>query len=471
MSTNPQEPDFNHRLLRWLDGTASPEEAAQLWKEVGDSPDCARELAAQARFESLIEANVKARAGERAESLRLKAFNAQRAKPKAWSRSWSRRVMAMAALLMLGMVCWSFWPDTKGSPQMAKKEVLPQVKKQRVKLPGVAVQAPVVAQAALPERSLPERLDAFILPQVSLRQVTLREALGLLQGQMLELNHLKSESLEKLRVTLPVDAAQRKITFESGPISFWKAMRAVAALGGCDLSVDEAGLALILHREIYPQQPERRQLRSLLAGLTTTGGKAAWEDPGRMAGLVADAGSLGIIGDISGDEELPVTRGQWEALQMLTEAREQRLTPLTPGFLIYMVEEGSEQTDRLLTEEEVEQIRAQNVPAAMEIPPGQFRIPLGGQKAEDDMIVEIQQEGDVLRFSSGSGNLYAGTSAIPSQPSNVVGNMSPSLVVGPGQGGLITLHSQNNGVITGSVSNVIGGGSTQIIVVPVPASP
>lgn len=466
---NPHSPEFAQLLQHWLDETATAEEAARLWLAVGECPECARQMAAMARFESLLEGTVKNRASVRLAESRLQ--NVAVKQPRRWlTESGRRALVAAAAVLLLGAAVWSVISGQLAPPQVADAKARRDKANTRVVLPLQDRLSAIGAPHSLSEKSLPDRLDSFFLPRVSLKQVTLREALGLLQGQLLELNHLKADTLEKLRVTVPADAAQRRITFESGPISFLKAVRAVAALGGCDLSVDEVTLALILHREIYPQQPEKRNIRSMLAGRTNADGFAAGEDAQRLAALAADALSLGISGDVLADGALPVTRGQWEALRMLTEAREQRHDLAMPGFLIYLVEEGSNQKDRVLTGSEVDQIRQQNVSPVLEVPPGQ--IPSFGTGIDKlTSILQIEPEGEVVRITLPPESLRDGPpSDSPNKLAMADNGAVTSIIVLPGQGALMSMHGSTNagGFISTNLSSGSGlsWGGNQIIIIP-----
>ncbi len=488
MSLDAHSPEFNQLVLRWLDETATPEEAARLWQAVGASPECAREMAALSRFDALVESTVMNRAGARQADRQFQKAQAAPERPRRlFARPLGRALVAAAAVILVGAMAWSLWPAEEAMPQVAglTDRKKPDITR-RVQLPRPGQPPAMTAQAAVSEKSLPERLDSFFLPRVSLKQVPLREALGLLQGQLLELNHLKAEALDKLRVTVPADASQRRITFESGPIAFLKAVRAVAALGGCDVAVDEASLALILHPEIYPQQPEKKDVMSLLAGLTNLDGHPAAEDPQRVAALVADAVSLGITGDVTAGTPVPVTRGQWVALQMLTEARQQRLHLVLPAFNVYLVEEGSEQQDRVLTEGEVEQIQKQNVAPVLQIPSGQM-LPLGPDFVKGGPSIQVEPQGEVITITIPMPINPGGSPADMKLAAND-GNAyeSRAMVIGPGQAGLLTLVDgsgagmaftgkilpgstlsfSTSGTVIGQTNGVIFHGGAQVIVVP-----
>lgn len=397
MPLNAHSPEFSRLVLRWLDETATPDEEAVLWQSVSDSPECAREMAALTRFESLLGEVTRGRAEMRLAERQLEKTAGPRMKGEKAGRHGIHLLRMAAVLFLAGTLVWLAWPYAVPSlreiaEQKEQKKTL--VSPQRI-LAGTSGLVGAHPQAV--SKPLPERLDAFFLPRVDLHQMSLREALSVLQGQLLELNHLKSEALEKLRVTLPADAAMRKITFHSGPISFLKAVRAVAALGGCDVKIDEQSLALILHREIFPQLPEKRQILALLDGRLGTDGKPAAEDPQRVASLMEDVSALGINGDPR-TADVPVTRGQWEALRLMTEAREQWRSFALPGFQLYFVEDSAEKKDRVLSESEVDQIRTQNVPPALETAPGQMTQPLPGY-ADRSPALQLTPVGEVIEVS------------------------------------------------------------------------
>lgn len=456
---NAQHPEFSDLVFRWLDQTATPEEEARLWKLVEESPECAREMAAVARFESLLAETVDRRNDVKQVAGQIKQTADQSREHVARSQSRAQVLRVAAVVLLAGSLIWLVWPQSTVSPPMIAEQ---KVQTRSAVVPHLDLPAkarPFGEVGREVDKPLPERLDAFFLPRVDLHQMALRDALGVLQGQLLELNHLKSEALEKLRVTLPADAAMRKITFHSGPISFLKAVRAVAALGGCDVKIDEQSLALILHREIFPQLPEKRQVLALLDGRTGTDGKPAAEDPQRVASLMADASSLGIAGDLK-TEDVPVTRGQWEALRLMTEAREQWRSFATPGFQLYFVEDSAEKKDRVLSESEVDQIRAQNVPPALEIAPGQMvqSFPAGPDGVP---ALQVTPVGEVIEIS-------IPTDMIASVPDPELSGTVNAIVAGgtlnlaPGEGAIVVTKG-GDGTLTLSNSNA-GIGSVIILV-------
>lgn len=401
MSDLPPSHEFTSLLQRWLDQTASAEEQERLWKYVEESPECAREMAAQVRFESLLGQALSTRVDVRqAEAGLGQAIRMTRQKTEFRQRRTA--LLKIAALVtLLGSLVWLAWPSGMEGIRLAQQKTLQK------KGPGSQMQ--MVGSASLVERSrrepdkpLPERLDAFFFSRVDFDQVSLRDAVGRLQGQLLELNHLKSEALEKLRVTLPADAAQRKVTFHSGPIAFLKAVRAVAALAGCEVKVDEQSLALILHREIFPQVPEKRSILALLDGLLDAEGRPAAENPQRVAALLEDAASLGIRGDLNA-KDVAATRGQWEALRWLTEAREQWRSWAGPGYQLYYVEDDSEKEDRVIPKSEVDQIQRQNLTPVLEIAPGQLTqgvpVPVIPTEGSPPGQMKFVPEGEVVHIT------------------------------------------------------------------------
>lgn len=392
MPLEPHSPEFGRLVLRWLDETATADEAERLWRAIAESPECAREFAAASRFESLLDSTVK----HRGEAARYAAVEF----PLAASRESLRKnpskpplglayravLRFAAAIAALGLVTWMLWPlssenTVANQHPVTKKQrsqlVSPLMGKTQRSVPEVAVHSvPQAQEKAIP---LPARLDTFFLTEVHFDQVPLNQALGLLQGQLRELNYRKTAILDQLRVTVPADAASRPITFHSGPISFLKAAQAIAALAGCDMTVDEPTLALILHREIYPQMPHKRDLREVLASRLNSDGTSALEDPVRIQELLTDAAKLGVTVDLQKPEEsligLPMTRGQWSALQTLTDARDQLRQMPAPTFQLFYADDNPASSNRVIPQEEVAEMQ-KNPPNTGGITPQFVQIPL-----------------------------------------------------------------------------------------------
>lgn len=390
----PDSSEFARLVTAWIEETATADEAAQLWRAIAESPECALEFAAAMRFESLLAATVKQRLVETAALTDLGGVMApdSTAAKKSGVIGGSKQRVALqiaAVVAVLGIAAWLMSPTvdaSKSSPEgRAKIASKPKpVLEGAADVPlgiGVRPLAEVTKPAKSPatetdQRPFTERLDAFFLGGVSLNQVPLREALGILQGLVQELNFRNDGDLAKLRVTVPSAAAGRRVTFHSGSIAFLKAVRAVAALGGTDVTVDGTTITLTLQRGIFPQVPERRDLMSLLAGRVTVNGTVAANDAVRVQALINDAAALGIAVDPSlplDQQDLPpITRGQWDALVALTDSRAQLDLYPVPNFEIYVSETTSTEATRLVDPPEMDQLRRDleptaTVPATMDI--------------------------------------------------------------------------------------------------------
>ena len=93
MPLDAQSPEFARLATCWLDGSATAEEAALLWQSVAEDPACAREFAAQARFELLLQDTLRERAreqgiaaGARQEAARHHGRVARRRMSSLWPR-------------------------------------------------------------------------------------------------------------------------------------------------------------------------------------------------------------------------------------------------------------------------------------------------------------------------------------------------------------------------------------------------
>lgn len=360
-------PDFSRLAMRWLDQTASTEEGARLWSAVHTDPACAREFAALARFESLLEETVRQRAREQAwmtETAAIaKTAGELRAKLRpAWGTRQTRTVLQAAAVLtLLGLCAWWLWSAGSGvrlagtrPPAPLRESSLLPPKNSRAGIPALVASSGDHANATEPSpASLLQRLDNFFLSSVAVDNLPLGQAMGVLHGQLLQLNRLDNPELKKLRVTVPAIAAGRKVTFRSGPMAFLKAVQALAALGGCDVTLDESTLALVLHAENYPQITEQRDIRALLEGRFTPQGRATLEEPGQLQTLLKDAAALGIAMIEPGSTAAPMTRGQWEALRLLVEARDQLARLPAPSLQFYFSDTAPENnTQNVVMDEE-----------------------------------------------------------------------------------------------------------------------
>lgn len=373
MKLDPHSAEFADLIDRWLDETATEEEAARLWQAVSECPDCARELAAAARFESLLGATVQERVAEKkvlpavlppAATLPLLPARSG-SRPGVWRQPGARWLLAAAAVILAGFFTALFWQQAgEVQPEIAAHEAVAPIPQPPVRrLPGPVEKAPPsspeAAETALAAQvPLVERLDRFFLTGVALDQVPLSRAIGILQGQLREVNYEDKLALDQLRVLVPTDASQRRVTFYSGPIPFLKAVRAVAALAGCDVVISEPQITITIQQSIYPQIAEKRVLSDMLAGRLNAGGTALVDDPTRVAALHEDAGTLGVVTQADGTASM--TRGQWEALKMLTETRDYIGSLPLPVYEVYAVDDkDAEEAKKLLSPAEVATLRQQ----------------------------------------------------------------------------------------------------------------
>jgi hypothetical protein len=377
MKPDPRSAEFITLIDRWLDQTATAEEAACLWQAVAECPQCAAALAAASRFESLLETTVQERASER----KMMAPAALPSTPRetqqkqrplqqgtAWAVTWNtntrHKIAAAAAVIVIGFVSVYFWNEAgMERPATAKHELVGPIQQPPLRLPK-ATSNPIndavkIAEATSqePKELLTEHLDRFFLTGVSLDQVPLGRAIGILRGQLNEVNQDAALALDQLRVLVPTGAAQRRITFHSGAIPFLKAVRAVAALAGCEVEISEPQITITIQQSIYPELVKKRVLSDMLAGRLNATGTPSITDPERLAALREDAESLGV--KPAADGSVAITRGQWEALKMLTETRDMLGRLPMPSYAIYAVPKTDQQADttRVLTPEEVQEKR------------------------------------------------------------------------------------------------------------------
>ncbi len=386
MKPDPRSAEFITLIDRWLDQTATAEEAARLWQAVAECPQCAAALAAASRFESLLAEAVSERASEikmlapAVRSIDQKETQAaqrplrQGTAQSPWGAKTRRWVGAAAAVLVAGLVSVYFWNEAGFErPPVIVHELVGPIQQPPLKLPKasnktVVSEAPKITESAAqePKELLTEHLDRFFLTGVSLDNIPLSRAIGILQGQLNEVNRDAALALDQLRVLVPTGASQRRITFHSGPIPFLKAVRAVAALAGCEVEVSEPQITITIQQSIYPELVKKRVLSDMLAGRLNASGSPSISDPDRLAALRADAESLGVKPAIDGS--VAITRGQWEALKMLTETRDLLGRLPMPSYAIYAVPGNNQPaSNRVLTAKEVDEERKKIV-AAKSVP-------------------------------------------------------------------------------------------------------
>lgn len=365
MTPHADSPEFTALLERWLDGTASMEEVALLWQCVAQCPRCASQVAAAARFEGLLADVIKARDVEE-EARRVLAVQPRQPPGAKTTRlplrpppSPLRHAALAAALALLGVAVVLLWPDTPPSTLARSRQ--PHPPPERVPTPPLP-EPPPTPQAAVPHEAavagtpepppaaLVERLESYFLGPVSIKNLPLSQAMAVLRGLLQQKDATGALGLAALQVTVPAGAMNRRVTFESqGPLPYLKAVRAVAAMAGCDVQAQDRLITLVLHPGVFPPAVEKRQVADMLAGRLTRDGTSVIQDAARLEALWADAALLGI--SPAEDGTALISRGQWEALRQLTDSRDFIASLPLPSFAVFTVpaEEAPETDSGILT--------------------------------------------------------------------------------------------------------------------------
>lgn len=366
MILNAHSSEFATLVDCWLVGMATPEQAEQLWFCVAHCPECAREYAAAARFEELLTETVRARHVEsearKVLTVARKTDVTVKAKPAKRVRFQSPWLSLAALLMVLGIITALLWPDGqhegKNLAQVGRTAAVgreTQPKKQFSLSEPFSFPSklePAVPKAEpVSEMPLMVRLDAFFLSEVNLDHVPLSQALAYLQKQLLALNEPQSLDLTLLKIHVSSGANARPVSLVTGPIPFVKAVRALAALAGCDVELNGNEIFLKMQSGIYPHLAENRTLTDMLAGRVNQDGIALVDDARRIGELWQDAASLGIAVHENGTAS--VSRGQWEALRMMSDARDQVAMLPVPSFAIYLKPASKPEEARLLHPYEV----------------------------------------------------------------------------------------------------------------------
>jgi hypothetical protein len=338
----PDSPEFTRLATRWLDGVCTDAEAEQFWAAIGESRACARAFADIARFELLLEATYSEVAREALVTATAKVKGASHRR-----RTLVRQSLKIAAVItVMSTLVWLVWPSPEASVPTEVAQVTPPAP-MLVKRPGqpdrLLIAPPATAfsaKKAAKAKPPPQHLDEFFLTSLAFEKTTLRDAIRQMEAQLRALNFARSADLDRLHIALPARALGREVTFKSGPISFLKALRAVAALADCDVDVTDAGVALSTRRLPLNAPMENRAVASLLAA----------DGIGRhtsLADLLDDARALGMAG--STNDIISGTAAQFEALAQLAESRRQvrQLPDLT--FLAYMLPAGPQDQSHVLT--------------------------------------------------------------------------------------------------------------------------
>ncbi len=423
--------DFADLATRWLDGIATPEEAARLWASIKGNPDHARAFAEMARFELLLESTSQAAARE---ALVCAVADEKTARHK-HRRQVVRAIKMAAGFVLFGSVIWMLWPQGKPSPDLAattasskrasSAPVKVSPKRERVLIAPSASVAATPAKAAKP-RPLPQHLDEFFLTSVRLDKVRLGDAVRQMEEQLRALNFARAAQLDQLRVVLPASAMNREVSFQSGAISFLKALRAVAALAGCEVMATDTSVVLNTREDGLDRIEQRKTARSLLAA----------DGLGRhthLAELLEDAQALGMVSDDGVQETLRGTRAQFEALALMADSRHQVRALPDLSFLAYLAPAKPNDTSRVLTADEAsEQARAAPATAAIiRVDPGST-VPTSAQAANADLLITAVPAGDGTQLTI-SPNINAPTNS--NVPQELSKQLPIDVILPPGNGG------------------------------------
>lgn len=359
----------------WLDGRATAEEAVQHWQMVAEHAECARELAAAARFEALLEKKL-SEAGEemKAAGVLATASVSVRREEEKRVTTWRQVVRPMAkvaAVIAVGGLFWwvlslEGWDRSTEKGMAVKRVRVPEVKPV-VALPVEKKSEPKVVDTVVAAgtsewtaEALRTWLDGYFLRGVDLKWVPLKEALGRLQADMMAVNFMGADVVGRLRVTVSADAAGRRVTLKTGSISFLKAIEALAIQAGCEVEVGDLLLAVESKAQPFPQPTARHDLREVLAGRFDANGVAEADRPELMAKVWEDAVAQGFVSaDAVGVGPVRLTQGQVDTLKGLAEARGQvEQLPAQP-YQLRLVAGGAFATGQVLNEGEVKQVLAQ----------------------------------------------------------------------------------------------------------------
>lgn len=343
MPLAPDSPEFTRLATRWLDGVCTDAEAEQFWKAIGESRACARAFADMARFELLLETTYSEVAREAIVTAAAEVKGASHRR-----RTLVRQSLKIAAVItVMSTIMWLVWPSPEAQMQTEVAQAKPPAP-MLVKRPGqpdrLLIAPPATgltsAKKATKARPLPQHLDEFFLTSLAFDKTKLRDAIRQMEAQLRELNFARATDLDRLHIALPASALGREVTFKSGPISFLKALRAIAALADCDVDVTDTGVALSTRR-LPPNAPmENRAVASLLAA----------DGIGRhssLSDLLEDARALGMAG-ITNDT-ISGTAAQFEALAQLAESRRQVRQLPDLSFLAYVLPAGPRDQSHVLT--------------------------------------------------------------------------------------------------------------------------
>ncbi|GEP41576.1 hypothetical protein [Brevifollis gellanilyticus] len=481
--------EFADLLDRWLNDTATTEEAELFWRCVTESRECAVAFGAAARFEGLLADTVKALDVE-AEARRVLSVPARRpgsdpittshsqpltsrsaARQVAGQQQLPVRAFAMAAaVILLGLVTAMLWPDAVDTPKVSKtapNATAPVKPADMLTAPPAstsqapdAVSVPVspVSMAAQEPRQaggpefvevpLTTRLDGFWLRGVTLDNVPLGQAMSVLRQLLVEADYRKSLPLDQLQVAVPAGALSRRVTFHSDSIPYLKAVSAVAALAGCEVELADLSITLQLMPGTFPQVAEKRVLADVLAGAVLADGTPMASDAASLTALWNDAARLGIA--VAQDGTAQVSRGQMEALTLMAASRNQKDDVELAGFAVYVVPDGQLPQSGVLTPEQTEQLRQSLIDQGIQ--PVAVIMPDLNPPENTRPLIAATVHGDEVTYSAANAPGVSQTMPIASQE-------SPAGLVLTGRNITLASNAQASGFTagtTGAVNNITG---------------
>jgi hypothetical protein len=212
----------------------------------------------------------------------------------------------------------------------------------------------------------------------------------------------------------------------------------------------------------------------MLAGRLNANGSAMVDDANRLAGLWEDAVTLGIT--VNEDGSAALSRGQWEALRMMSDSRDQVGRIPMPAFAIYVVPTDTLAQNRALTPEEIaafqRSILAQRIQPLTTIAPQ-----LAGPNNLDPVVLEPDGDEGVLALQSGNNNAsQSPQNAGPQQTYGLVktgiGSVSMSgVTMQRVMGGSAQLTADQMASLTGATAASVHSGSaatTTVVIIAVP---
>lgn len=261
------------------------------------------------------------------------------------------------------------------------------------------------------EIPLTTQLDSFWINGVSLDNVPLSQAIAILRGLLERAGAKKTLPLDKLEVFVHTGAVNRRVTFHSESIPYLKALRAVAALAGCDVEVADQSVTLQLIPGIFPQVAEKRSLGDMLADRLNADGSPMVNNEARLAQLWNDAARLGI--NVAADGSVNISRGQWQALAMMTDSRDQLSAANKHAFAVYVVPEGQIPDSGVLTAEQTEQIQKSLLESGAQ--PIAIVVPETNPPDNSRPLISAVFDGDTVSYSAADAPGVSQTMPIGSQ--------------------------------------------------------